>query len=173
MAAGAARGKAVLYTSQGAINGVDNANIVVQPLPTGARMVVPPGGFYGRYLPSGHLVYMHEGTLFVAPFDLNRLEVAGQPVPALDGVAVNVTTGAQFAVAGNGTLVYLPGQSVGSDAPIRLRALRSGEPRRSEAAAGRRTLRLIAFSSQLSANQLEAPNAESWLTAGSSISTEG
>ena len=89
-------GKAVLYTTQGAIVGVDNANIVVQPLPNGPRKIVQRGGIYGRYLPSGpkgHLVYLHDGTLFAAPFDLDRLELAGQPVPALEGVAFNAVTG--------------------------------------------------------------------------------
>jgi hypothetical protein len=31
-------------------------------------------GYLGPYLGSGHLAYMHGGTLFVAPFDLTRLE---------------------------------------------------------------------------------------------------
>ena len=106
-------GKAVLYAA--ATSGTtawEDANLVVQPLPTGARKIVQRGGYYGRYLPSGHLVYLHDGTLFAAPFDLDRLEVTGQSVPVLEGVtgSPNITGGAQFAVAGNGTLVYLPGQ---------------------------------------------------------------
>ena len=88
----------------------EDANIVVQPLPTGARKIVQRGGSYGRYLPSGHLVYIHNGTLFAAPFDLARLEVIGQPVPALEGVITGPTNGgAQFAVSDTGTLVYLSG----------------------------------------------------------------
>ena len=93
--------------------------LIVQPLPTGSRKVVLRGGYYGRYLPSGHLVYIHNGTLFAARFDLDRLEVTGQPVPALDGVASDASTGgAQFAVSDNGTLVYVPGQSTSSGMPI-------------------------------------------------------
>ena len=65
-------------------------------------------------------MYLHDGTLFAAPFDLDRLEVIGQSVPVLDGVIASpvVTGGAQFAVSGNGTLVYLPGQNVTAVAPI-------------------------------------------------------
>ena len=37
----------------------------------GARKIVQRGGYYGRYLPSGHLVYIHDGTLFAAPFDVD------------------------------------------------------------------------------------------------------
>jgi serine/threonine protein kinase/Tol biopolymer transport system component len=110
-------GRAVLYTSQA--GRFASPNIVVQPLPNGPRKVLLRSGYlYGRYLPSGHLLYMHEGTLFAAPFDLNRLELVGPPVPALEGVAVDAATGAQFAVAANGTLVYLPAPVASEDVPI-------------------------------------------------------
>jgi serine/threonine-protein kinase len=112
-------GKAVLYTGHSGTLAFEDANLVVQPLPTGARKIVQRGGYYGRYLPSGHLVYIHDGTLFAAPFDLDRLELTGQPVPALESVAaIPRSGGAQFAVAGNGTLVYLPGQSASNAVPI-------------------------------------------------------
>ena len=110
---------AVLYTSSSSPGDFGDANLVVQPLPSGARKIVQRGGYYGRYLPSGHLAYMHDGKLFAVTFDLDRLEVTGQPVPALEGVASNADTGgAQFAVSASGTLVYLPGQSAGSGALI-------------------------------------------------------
>ena len=75
-------GKAVLFTvgSPNTSNTSEYANLVVQSLPAGARTVVRRGGYYGRYVPSGHLVYIHEGTLFAAPFDLDRLDVTGQAV---------------------------------------------------------------------------------------------
>ena len=50
---------------------------MVQPLPRGTAKVVHRGGYHGRYLSSGHLVYIHDGTLFAAPFNLERLEVTG------------------------------------------------------------------------------------------------
>jgi serine/threonine-protein kinase len=108
----------VLFTS-GAIGAFGDANLVVQTVSTGARTTVQRGGFYGRYLPSGHLVYVNGGTLFAAPFDPDRLTVTGPSVPAVDGVLSNPTSGsAQFAVSGNGTLIYLPGQSVSGGQPI-------------------------------------------------------
>jgi len=113
-------GKAVLFTGNSSTGaGYENANIVVQPLPTGPRKILQRGGYYGRYLPSGHLVYIHDGTLFAAPFDLGRFELVGQPVPAIEGVATAPNSGgAQFAVSDTGTLVYLPGQSAGGEAPV-------------------------------------------------------
>ena len=114
--------KAVLYTSATSGSSFFDSNVVVQPLPGGAPKVLVRGGYYGRYVSSGHLVYIHDGTLFAAPFDLNRLELTGPAVPAVEGVN-NASGGgsagrAEFAVSSKGTLVYLPGQTGGALPPI-------------------------------------------------------
>ncbi len=62
-------------------------NVVVQPLPAVRERSFCRGGYHGRYLPSGHLVYIRDGTLFAVAFDLGRLEVTGQPARAVEGVA--------------------------------------------------------------------------------------
>ena len=113
-------GRAVLYTSASSTNQWENANLVVQPLQGGTRKIVVRGGYYGRYVSSGHLLYVHEGSIFAAPFDLSRLEVTGPAVPAVQGVTSSpiVTGGAQFAVNRDGALVYLPGGNTSSDEPI-------------------------------------------------------
>jgi serine/threonine protein kinase len=119
-------GKAVLYTVTSGDrlgiggNAYDNADIVVQPLPPdGTRKIVQRGGYYGRYLASGHIAYLHEGTMFVAPFDLRRLAVTGPSAPALEGVMSSGGNGsAQFAVSDDGVLMYVPGQSVTNTRPI-------------------------------------------------------
>ena len=115
-------GKGVLYTASNVASGFSDANIVVQPLPAGARKIVLRRGFYGRYLPSGHLIYVQEGTLFAAPFDLGRLETSGPSVPVVEGVASNAGGGsagaAQMSVSSNGTLAYLAGVSITSGVPV-------------------------------------------------------
>jgi hypothetical protein len=112
-------GRAVLYTAHSRVGDFEGASIVVQPLPSGPRKVVQQGGYHGRYVASGHLVYMHEGTLFAAPFDVGRLERTGQPVPVLQGVTAAMQfAGAQFAFSDRGTLVFLPGRSVGAEMSI-------------------------------------------------------
>jgi serine/threonine-protein kinase len=112
-------GQALLYTSHNSRSGFDNANLVVKPLPKGTRKVVQRGAFSGRYLESGHLVFIREGTLFAAPFDLDRLELMSPPVPVLEGVAANPNGGwTQFALSSNGTMVYLPGSGAESKASI-------------------------------------------------------
>jgi Tol biopolymer transport system component len=104
-------GKAVLFTSNSS-GDYERADIVAYSMTSGQRRTVVHGGFYARYLPSGHLVYMHEGTLFAVPFDLEHLKVAGQPTPILEGVVANPGDGgAQFSFSGAGNLVYVAGGS--------------------------------------------------------------
>ncbi len=108
----------MLFTS-GLSGNYDAASLVVQRLPAGSKKVVHRGGYHGRYLRSGHLVYLREGTLFAAPFDVERLELVGAPVPALEGIASNPGPGgAQFAASDSGTLVFLPGGSLVPALPI-------------------------------------------------------
>jgi Tol biopolymer transport system component len=62
---------------------------------------------------------MREGTLFAAPFDLERLEVTGASMPVLEGVATNPGAGgAQFAASDSGALVFLSGGSLVPPMPI-------------------------------------------------------
>ena len=89
-----------------------DGNIAAASLKTGEIKVLQRGGYFGRYLPSGHLLYVHEGVLFGVAFNAARLEVRGTPVPLLEDVAGNPTTGGgQFAFSQTGTLVYLAGKS--------------------------------------------------------------
>ena len=62
-------------------------------------------GSFGRYLDSGHLAYVDEGTLFVAPFNLDRLEVSGTPVAIMNDVTMNMYGSAEFDVSRTGVLV--------------------------------------------------------------------
>jgi Tol biopolymer transport system component len=110
--------KAVLFTSSISAN-YEDANIVVYSIASGQRTTVQRGGFYARYLSSGHVVYMHEGTLFAVPFDLKRLQVTGQPTPILEGVVTNPGTGgAQFSFSEIGSLVYVAGRGEGRNVSI-------------------------------------------------------
>jgi Tol biopolymer transport system component/predicted Ser/Thr protein kinase len=102
--------QAVLFTASSSNGNYDDANIDVVSLKTGERKTVHRGGFYPRYLPSGHLVYVHQNTLFAARFDLARLTLAGAPVPVLEDVSAAGGAGGDFAFAQTGSFVYLAGQ---------------------------------------------------------------
>jgi serine/threonine-protein kinase len=58
---------------------------------------------------AGHLVYVQaDGTLNAVPFDLATRQVRGRPVRIAEGVMLTGTGIAQFGVADNGTVVYMP-----------------------------------------------------------------
>ncbi len=116
-------GQAVLFTGSTVIGNYEDANIEVLSLKTGQWKVVQRGGYFGRYLATsngaGHLVYVHQGTLFAAGFALDRLEVRGTPAPLLEDVAGNPALGGgQYDISRNGTLVYLSGKSSTASWPV-------------------------------------------------------
>jgi serine/threonine-protein kinase len=79
--------------------------VEVLVLDTGERKtIIEGGGNPAHYAPSGHLVYAEAGSILAAPFDLERLELTGAPIPVVDDVAA-----AHFSLSGNGDLVYVPG----------------------------------------------------------------
>jgi len=65
----------------------DSNKIAALDLKSGATRVLVNSGYSGRYVPSGHLVYVRGGTLFAVPFDPRRLEVMGPETPVVDGVS--------------------------------------------------------------------------------------
>jgi len=110
-----AGGRAVLFTLRTSGGTWDDAAIVVQDLKTGRRTVLVNGGTDGHVLPTGHLVYSRDGTLFALPFDETRLAVAGGPVPFQQGVLTASSTGAaQAAWSASGSLVFVPGLALRS-----------------------------------------------------------
>jgi len=84
-----------------------DAAIEVMSLADHRTKTLVRGGTFGRYLPSGHLIYLNRGTLFAVSFDVNRLEVHGMPSPVLEQVAYNDLLGfAQLDFSQTGTLIY-------------------------------------------------------------------
>ena len=95
----------------------DDVEIVAQSLATGDRTVLVHGGADGRFVRSGHLLYLRRGTLMAVPFDLDRLEVAGGAVALMSDVMQAANTpnedsdsgAGQFSVSESGSLLYVPG----------------------------------------------------------------
>ena len=111
-------GRAVLFTvTHTPLPTWDDTEIVAQSLATGERTVVMRGGADGRYLRSGHLLYLRRGTLMAAPFDLERRAVTGGAVALIADVMQAANTPAeaadsgagQFSVSDTGSLLYVPG----------------------------------------------------------------
>jgi hypothetical protein len=73
-------------------------------------------GISPHYVATGHLVYTSPtGALLAAPFDPERMEMTGEPVSLMEGILVRASWNGDFAIAGNGTLLYLSGQTTGYD----------------------------------------------------------
>ena len=109
-------GRTVLFTltSREASAQTVDAKIVVRSLQSDEQKVLIDAGSDARYLSTGHIVYAVGGVLFAVPFNPQRLEVTGGPVPVVEGVrpvSAAAFGGAigQFALSDNGLLAYIPG----------------------------------------------------------------
>jgi len=95
----------------------DDTEIVVQVLATGERKVLVQGGADGRYLPSGHLLFLRKSTLLAVPFDAEQLAAGGGAVALIADVMQSANTpneaseggAGQFSVSATGSLLYAPG----------------------------------------------------------------
>jgi serine/threonine-protein kinase len=94
----------------------DETQIWVYSRGSGTSKLLIDGGADARYVSSGHLLYVREGTLLAAPFDLKRLELTGGPVGVTDVMQAAYVanqpgdSGAmQASVSRTGTLVYIAG----------------------------------------------------------------
>src|SRR5262249_4287304 len=64
----------------------------------------------GSRFVAGHVIFGREGSLWAVPFDERRLDVTGEAVPVLEGVAfTDQFAPAVVTVARNGSLAYLTG----------------------------------------------------------------
>ena len=103
---------AILFVIASKQLGVEDYRVGVASLHTGERRILV-GGSSPHYLPTGHLLFSRGSSLWAASFDLDRLELAGDPVPVMEDVATKVLSGASsVSVSSTGTLVYVsPGLS--------------------------------------------------------------
>ena len=89
-----------------------------------------------RYVRSGHLLFMRQGTLMAVAFDPDRVEVEGQPVIVLEDVmqALDMpntgweTGAAQVAVSASGHLAYASGGVYPGRPSVLMRVPPGGDP---------------------------------------------
>ena len=109
--------------------GFSDSDILVHNVATGERKVVLKGGHFARYVPTGHLLFARNGTLFAVAFDLQHLVARGREVPVVQGMLTDEGNGfAAYDVSENGTLVYQSGTVNGQSGKVRnvVRADRTG-----------------------------------------------
>jgi Tol biopolymer transport system component len=69
------------------------------------------GGSNPHYISTGHLAFGQAGALMAVPFDAARLGITGAPVRIQAEILTKGSYGLDFAVAVNGTVLYVPGDA--------------------------------------------------------------
>jgi Tol biopolymer transport system component/DNA-binding winged helix-turn-helix (wHTH) protein len=98
--------RAVVFSTEHTAQAFDDADIEVVSLKTGERTTLHHGGFFPRYLPSGHLIWIHQNAVYAAPFDLGRLVLTGEPQPVVDDIDSARDNGADLAFSQAGMFIY-------------------------------------------------------------------
>lgn len=101
------RGRAVLFT---ALSQSKDAPFSVElyDVATNVRRTLVPGGQHGRLLPSGHLAYVRDHTLFAVRVATDTLQPQGTAVAVLTDLQTGVNGEALVSFAADGTLAYVP-----------------------------------------------------------------
>src|SRR5262249_14721344 len=100
-------GRGALLTAAGGRTQERGTDLLVSS--SGKWKKIGPGG-YGRYLPTGHLLYEDQGILFASAFDLDRLEAGATRVQVWQGLSLT-RSGPGFDLSDNGILVYRSGEA--------------------------------------------------------------
>jgi len=104
--------KQLLFTLTMKDPGAGGPQFAVLDLGSGTYRTVARGGSNGRYVSTGHLVYLRGATLFAVPFDLKTLSVTGAEAPVVEAVSTQGPPGtADYAVSDDGLLVYFVGEA--------------------------------------------------------------
>ena len=88
----------------------DTARIIAYSMTDGSSKVLIDGGYFARYSPTGHLLFMRGNTLNAVAFDPETLTVGSSPSAVVNGIAHGTADGeGHFAVSDAGHLVYASG----------------------------------------------------------------
>ena len=98
-------GKAFLFTAYGNTGAAHEGRVIIQN--ARGRTLVQQGAIFGRYAPSGHLLYVNGGKLFAVAFDPDHLQATGRAVLMADDIATALISGtAQYAFSDTGVFAY-------------------------------------------------------------------
>jgi serine/threonine-protein kinase len=111
--------RGILFTVQPGTNARDAMIAVTRPGTGEHRELIR--GLSARYSTTGHLLVLTaDGSLVAAPFDLDKLEVTGDPVPVLQGLVPPRAYGAdgEYHLTDDGTLWYERGERAQDLQPV-------------------------------------------------------
>ena len=101
-------GKHFLFFAAGAK--AENDAIYVGSLDSKERKLLLNANSNAVYVSPGYVLFNREGSLMAQPFDPDRMQLTGEPVPIAEGLQFDATSGrAAFAASDNGVLAYRGG----------------------------------------------------------------
>lgn len=84
-------------------------DILVQS--SGEKKTLIQNGYNARYVPTGHIVFVRDASLWAVPFDADSLEITGPERRVVQGIQTNTQRGPTlYTFSDDGLLVYLPGE---------------------------------------------------------------
>ncbi len=88
---------------------LSESRVELYDVATSERRLLVENAVFGRYVATGHLLFVREGVILAAPFDPQQLKLTGPPVPVVEDAFVAPFEGnSQFAVSDTGTLIHAP-----------------------------------------------------------------
>jgi serine/threonine-protein kinase len=85
----------------------DSPHFAVLDPKAGQYRTIARGGDNGQYVPTGHLTFVRDATLFAVPFDLAHLSTTGPEVPVIENIStVGPSNTGDYTFSQSGLLVY-------------------------------------------------------------------
>jgi serine/threonine protein kinase/Tol biopolymer transport system component len=101
-------GRTLLFTCYMA-GSAATAHIEAVSLATGAKQIIVERAAFPIYAPTGHLLFLRDGAIQGAPFDVATLKLTGAPVRLVDKITVTGSGAPIAALSSGGTFAYVPG----------------------------------------------------------------
>ena len=111
-------GEIVLFTVgfANSPNNYEDASIDVYSFETGVRRRVIERATMARFVSRERIIFTRMGDLFAIDFDPGRLEVVGEPMPVIEDVGGDPSSGAgYFSISSNGDIAWLAGAVTAAD----------------------------------------------------------
>jgi serine/threonine-protein kinase len=84
-------------------------NIYIFSLVSNELTQLPIRGIQPVYIPSGHIVYLVDGSIYVIRFDLKKMEISGNPSMVQDGLRMETESAGHYGIDQYGNLIYAAG----------------------------------------------------------------
>ena len=98
-------GKGLIFDARKGERGTHELQVL--DLESGSRKSLGLQGSNPIYVKTGHLIYQQQEAVFAVPFDIDTLELRGEPVPVPEKIRTELYS-MHVSVSNDGTLAYLP-----------------------------------------------------------------